>query len=142
MAWGDKNDRNVPTRVEFDQMAILEIVSAGNDHTVALGIEDGTFKPTPEPVAPTVSPVFVATPYPTMSAKDGQDLFLWGAPKAMGRDINDNVLQPLYVDEDAVWVSAGSAYSLVALADGTALSAGPINSMNDYRGHLGLEKGR
>ena len=40
-----------------------------------------------------------------------------------------------------IWVSAGSRYSLVVLADGTTLSAGLIDWMNDYRGHLGLEEG-
>ncbi len=35
----DENDRNVPTRVEFGYKVEMEMISAGQVHTMALGIK-------------------------------------------------------------------------------------------------------
>jgi len=73
---------------------------------------------------------------------EGNDLFLWGAPEAVGQDVDTDVLAPLFVeDQNAVDASAGTGYSVVVLADGTALVAGVVESIDTYGGHLGLLEG-
>ena len=66
------------------------------------------------------------------------DFFLWGDPQAVGQDVTD-LTTPLFVDEEAVYTAAGSGYSLIVLSDGQAMSAGYIESLNMYQGHLGLD---
>ncbi|KAL7537849.1 hypothetical protein ACHAXR_012514 [Thalassiosira sp. AJA248-18] len=160
---GDQENTNIPTAVKFQEQVVLEVLSASGDHTVALGFVSGTFPPTesdatypptasPTTNTPTISPTeevtspspTVTSPSPTytpttsMPTREGQDLFLWGAPEAVGQEDTDDVLTPLWVDEDAVSATAGSRYSMIVLSDGTALSAGYVDSLNDYQGHLGL----
>ena len=131
---GDKVNKSIPTAVKFQERVIIDVMSASGDHTLALGLVSGTFRPT-EP--PSVSPTVGQTPSPTRTS---QGLFLWGAPEAVGEADIDDLTQPVFVDEDAVYTAAGSRYSLIVLSNGNALSAGYIESLDDYRGHLGLSK--
>ena len=48
------------------------------------------------------------------------------------------VTSPISGDEEVIAIAAGSKYSIVLLADGTAQAAGFINTIDDYHGHLGL----
>ena len=142
---GDTDNRNIPTLVQFDQEVDAQILSSAEDHTVLLGFTTGTKPPTISPTASptdpkTDPPTILTTPAPTVSSRDGQDLFLWGAPKTVGLDADD-VLKPLFVeDQDGIDISAGSQYSLIVLADGSALSAGLVESLDNYQGYLGLEE--
>jgi len=163
---GDSDNRNVPTLVTFGQEVVTDVLSASGDHTLLLGRVTGTLPPTVAPTiastpaitlspttqapitqapvtqAPTtLAPTIPKTLSPTTTPREAQDLFLWGNPKTVGQDIPDDVIQPLFVEEDAVDVSAGSHYSIIVLADGSALSAGLIESLDDYKGHLGIEEG-
>eukprot|EP00970_Alexandrium_tamarense_P016691 scaffold7159_cov200-Alexandrium_tamarense.AAC.1 len=119
---GDFDNRSIATRVMFGEQVMLSVLSASEDHTIALGISLGTLAPTTSAsVAPTVAAVIPtgapssteATAAPT---QESLNFFFWGL----------------------VYSSAGSKYSLIILSDGSALSAGFIESINDYQGHLGM----
>ena len=65
-------------------------------------------------------------------------MFAWGAQESVGQSTGDATL-PESFDISVIDVSAGSKYSLILLSDGTAQSAGYIDSIDDYHGHLGLK---
>lgn len=69
------------------------------------------------------------------------ELYYWGAPESSGQTTSGEVTSPLSGDKVVLDLSAGSQYSLVLLEDGTVQSAGYIESMDDYHGHLGLKEG-
>ena len=49
---------NVPTEVKFQQYVKLSVLSAGGDHTIALGVYAGLFSPTLG-LGPSLSPTLV-----------------------------------------------------------------------------------
>ena len=53
---GNKVNVNVPTEVKFQQYVKLSVLSAGGDHTIALGVYAGLFSPT---LGPSLSPTLV-----------------------------------------------------------------------------------
>ncbi|KAL9190639.1 hypothetical protein ACHAXT_000345 [Thalassiosira profunda] len=129
----DKENKNLPTRVLFDELVMLGDVSASCDHTLAIGTVTGTLAPSESVTteSPTESPTKATEP------SEGNNFFLWGCPEAVGQ-VNNDVLNPLFVDEDAVHASAGTEYSLIVLSDGTAMASGVVASLDLYSGHLGV----
>jgi alpha-tubulin suppressor-like RCC1 family protein len=68
------------------------------------------------------------------------ELFSWGALESVGLD-TDEITLPESLDVPVIDVSGGTEYSLILLEDGTAQSAGYIESIDNYHGHLGLKAG-
>ncbi|KAL7536848.1 hypothetical protein ACHAXR_013193, partial [Thalassiosira sp. AJA248-18] len=157
---GDEDDRNVPTKVQLQDGVIVHILSAAEDHTLALkegGVDSiVTYTPSysPTPVvtiadttptyAPTAPGTYSPSYNPTTNAptQEGNDMWFWGAPEAIGQKANEDVLIPLLSGPGVVHASAGSMYSIIILQDGSALSSGYIESMDDYSGHLGRDPTR
>lgn len=136
---GNRQNVNSPSLVQFQESVMVDMVCASGDHTIALGISTGTFPPTKRP---TPFPTYSISDEPTPSPREGLDLFLWGAPKTFGQDLDDYFLRPLHLEnQNVVDVSAGTRYSMIVLADGTAQAGGLIDAPNDYQGHLGLGSG-
>ena len=78
---GDFDNRSIATRVMFGEQVMLSVLSASEDHTIALGISLGTLAPTTSAsVAPTVAAVIPtgapssteATAAPTASTTEPQ----------------------------------------------------------------------
>ena len=139
MGVGDTNNRNFPTFVQLRPEIKVGMLSAGEDHTIAIktGGIDITNAPSSSPLAtsmPTVSGTFS----PTLS---GFDFYFWGSPQAVGQPLDTpDVSAPLDVGGGVVSSTAGSKYTVILLTDGSALSAGFIQSIDDYQGHLGLDR--
>ena len=100
--------------------------------------------PKPTYTVTTYSPTNSYTTYlPTWgspSAEEGRSLFFWGAHEAIGTPLERGpVMSPLVIDVDAVHTAAGSRFSLIVMSDGAALSAGFVESLDNYQGHLGLK---
>eukprot|EP00970_Alexandrium_tamarense_P012185 scaffold2811_cov188-Alexandrium_tamarense.AAC.1 len=146
----DLENRNVPTEVLFDQLVLVHLLSAGSDHTLSL--KDSTGEGTPAPsnsstgtMIPTYSPTsssYSPTSMPTTYAPTGESLtlFFWGSSESVGEESDEDVAQPLNVGGDTVHSSAGSRYTVIVLKDGSVLSAGLVESINDYQGHLGIDQ--
>ncbi|KAK1743736.1 RCC1 domain-containing protein [Skeletonema marinoi] len=119
---GDTDNRNVPTLVKTDDITTV-LLSAAEDHTLALK-EDGSntsYAPSASPKTPppTSAPVEI-TSGPTMM---GEDFFFWGDPKSIGEDGDGiNIQQPINLGEGGCSVVSG----------------GFIKSIEDYKGHLGI----
>lgn len=64
-------------------------------------------------------------------------MYSWGSSGAIGEP-SDEILTPLARGIPVADLSAGAGYSLVILEDGTAQSAGSIDSFDNYHGNLGL----
>lgn len=173
---GDKENRYMPSRVQFGAGVLLDSVSAGRYHTLALGVSMDTAEPTPgstvfvdppssgptsfvDPTSPsptanptatqslptsspsTYPPTLFATPDPTLNPTSyDNDMYYWGTPGSVGSSFED-AFSPVPSNKTVTDVSAGSKYSLIVLPDGTAQSAGFINSLDEYKGHLGLKGG-
>lgn len=156
---GDAQDRNIPTKLPFEEEAVFTVLSAARDHTIALArsgssVVSPTKAPVPmEPVpqsAPTVSPTKATgtlptaqQPLPTYSPTSAEPeqptlatlKYYWGSLESLG-DTGESAT-PEGRGTIAVDVSAGSKHSIIVLPDGSAQSAGYIDSLNDYNGHLG-----
>ena len=63
--------------------------------------------------------------------------FLSNLPKSIE---TPDVTVPLNVGGGVVFATAGSKYSIILLTDGSALSSGFVQSLDEYQGHLGLER--
>lgn len=163
---GDTENRNVPTLVGFGSEVEINLLSAGEDHTLAScppSLEGfPTFSPTPSgnETEPTMSPSYGASenatyiptsgsyaPTPTASSytpttyaptSQGFNFFFWGNPESIGQESDENVTQPLTIDGDVAYASAGSKYSVIVMMDGSALSSGVVEPIDDYSGHLGI----
>ena len=135
---GDTENRNIPTYVMFDGPAQIELISASEVHTTVLGTVSGVFPPTYSPTTPnpTYSPTLSGTPYPTLI---GNTLFFWGDPESIGQDAQVDATIPVSTSDGVISASAGSKYTILVLRDGSALSAGYIESRLEYQGHLGLD---
>ncbi|KAL7469045.1 hypothetical protein ACHAXS_009292 [Conticribra weissflogii] len=130
---GDLINKNIPERVSFDSIVVVDVLSAAQDHTIALGISTGTF-------APTIAPTMVTIPPTTyVPVCEETDFFFWGAPDSVGEISSVDATRPLQLDGNVTYTSAGYQYSLVVLDDGTAVSAGFIESIDEYSGNLGLD---
>jgi len=135
---GDTDNRNVPTLVKTDDITTV-LLSAAEDHTLALK-EDGSntsYAPSvsPKTPPPTSAPVEI-TSGPTMM---GEDFFFWGDPKSIGEDGDGiNIQQPINLGEGVLDAAAGSHYSMIMLRDSSVVSGGFIKSIEDYKGHLGI----
>ena len=107
-----------------------------------------TFAPT---ISPSLSPTFLDTPVPTPATttltptiavtdkpifESARDIYAWGAPESFGEEGPD-VLVPQDVEELVLDVSAGSDYTLLILADGSAAVGGNIVDPDEYQGHFG-----
>ena len=117
----------------------MGMLSAGEDHTIAIktGGIDITNAPSSSPLA-TSMPTISGTFSPTLS---GLDFYFWGSPQAVGQPLDTpDVSAPLDVGGGVVSSTAGSKYTVILLTDGSALSAGFIQSIDDYQGHLGLDR--
>ncbi len=121
---GDAVNKNIPTRVKFEDLVKIDQLSISEDHSFALGTVIGTLYPTEAP----------SSMIPAMT------FYFWGAPDSIGKDISTDVLTPFESGDQAIDTSGGSAYTVIILSDGTALSAGYINSSDTYAGHLGREE--
>ncbi|KAL7518036.1 hypothetical protein ACHAWX_002900, partial [Stephanocyclus meneghinianus] len=221
---GDSENRNVPTKVLFENEVDVSLLSAGEDHTLALkligntipavpeGIPTSIPTPVPTPLSTTIStPIAsstIPTPFPSPIAsssfptpitspmisyspskngtstptsttspptsttspptsttspptlltyaptspastlepstyaptEQGYNFFFWGNPESIGQENEADIARPLTIDGDVLFASAGSMYSIVLLLDGSASSAGVINAIESYKGHLGLDK--
>ena len=62
-----------------------------------------------------------------------------GNSESIGQESDENVTKPLTIDGDVSYASAGSRYSIIIMVDGSALSSGVIESLEDYRGHFGID---
>eukprot|EP00956_Cyclotella_meneghiniana_P006706 scaffold8889_cov74-Cyclotella_meneghiniana.AAC.5 len=92
---------------------------------------NSTYSPTPA-----LSTYAPSTYAPT---EEGVNFFFWGNPASIGQESDENVTEPLTIDGDITYASAGSRYSLIVMVDGSALSFGVIESIENYKGHLGIE---
>ena len=63
---------------------------------------------------------------------------LTGNSESIGQESDENVTTPLTIDGDVSYASAGSRYSIIVMVDGSALCSGVIESLEDYRGHFGV----
>lgn len=79
----------------------------------------------------------ISTTSPTTAAET-TDLFAWGAQESVGLPTGESTA-PESLAKPVIDISAGSKYSLILMSDGTAQSAGYIDSKDDYHGHLGLK---
>ncbi|KAL3794288.1 hypothetical protein HJC23_012413 [Cyclotella cryptica] len=129
---GDFENRNVPTRVKFLEQVLTSAVSPSEDHTIAFGLVEGSLSPT---VSPTPAPTYLMTLAPT---RESSNFFFWGASDALGQGSAEDLTKPLYVDEGAIYTSAGSRYTLIVLQDGSVLAGGYVESKDNYQGQLGL----
>lgn len=133
---GDTDNRNVPTLVKVEDITAV-LLSAAEDHTLSL--EGATNAPSSSPNTknPTSAPVEI-TAEPTMK---GDEFFFWGDPKSIGEDTDgSNIEKPINLAEEGVLdAAAGSHYSMIMLNDGSVVSGGFIRSIEDYKGHLGLD---
>ena len=115
-----------------------------------------TFSPTPgssqqSSVIPTIQlsraptvlassiPTTVSSSAPTVAGSSIQGgMSYWGASGSLGKTPPDVILSPLSSGIIADSISAGSKYSILVFPNGTASSAGFIESVDDYHGHLGV----
>lgn len=67
-------------------------------------------------------------------------MYFWGLPQSSG-NIGADATNPNPSGTAVADVRAGSEYSIIILEDGTAQSAGVVNSMENYMGHLGVRGG-
>ena len=135
---GDKENRDLPTRVLFEEVVNLELLTVSEVHSIALGTSSGTFSPTEAPgtYMPTAMPTTSATTQaPTQT---GLQLFFMGAPESAGQEFETDVILPYDLGDGVANVGAGSQYSIIVLPDGSALATGFVPSLNDYQGHLGI----
>lgn len=123
---GDTVNRNIPTLVKFDGLVSIDQLCISEDHSFALGVIIGTQYPTQAP-SPTVT-------VPAMK------FYFWGVPDSIGEDIATDVLTPFESGDQAIDTSGGSDYTVIILNDGTALSAGYIDALETYAGHLGRDE--
>jgi len=63
----------------------------------------------------------------------------WGTPRSVGSSSED-AFNPVPSNNVVIDISAGSMYSILVRQDGSAQSAGFINSLNEYTGHLGVKR--
>ncbi|KAL3773023.1 hypothetical protein ACHAW5_000988 [Stephanodiscus triporus] len=126
---GDSDDRNLPTRVKFEEMVSIDQLYVSEIHSIAVGTTIGTFLPT---TAPSVS--VPATSSPT---RQGKNMYYWGSPDSIGEADTEDISTPFDSGNNVVDASGGSRYTVILLSDGTALSAGYIDSLENYQGHLG-----
>ena len=71
------------------------------------------------------------------TTQSSSELYYWGSLQSIGGEGQST--SPEEGDTAVADVSAGSRYSIIILPDGTAQSAGYIESMDDYHGHLGRD---
>ena len=135
---GDNENRNLPTRVLFEDVVNLELLSVSEVHSVALGTSYGTFSPTETPG--TYMPTAMPTAYATTQAPTqiGLQLLFMGAPESVGQELETDVTLPIELANGVAAIGAGSQYSIIVLPDGSALAMGFVPSLNDYQGHLGI----
>jgi len=108
-------------------------------------------EPTPDPSSadgPTPIPT-AQTPTPTPPASDdnptfqptlleGKALFIFGSSESVGNTEVVDYEVPSNAEEDVIYASAGSEYTLVVLGDESAAVAGYIDKITDYSGYFGL----
>lgn len=160
--------------MKFEELVIVDVLSASGNHTVALGLSSGTYPPITAPslspildetrlptfsptlgssnqgsviptlstIAPTVSstsnPTTASSVLPTVPGSSVQgDMHYWGASGSLGKTPPDVILSPLSSGIIAASITAGSKYSILVYPNGTASSAGSVESVDDYHGHLG-----
>lgn len=81
----------------------------------------------------------VSSALPTVAGSPIQgEMHYWGASGSLGKTPPDLILSPLSSGIVVANISAGSKYSILVLPNGTASSAGFIESVDDYHGHLGV----
>lgn len=108
---GDTENRDYMSKVTFKDNIYVERISAASDHAVSGSISLTTLK----------------------------KLFYWGNPDSFGNSgASVDTSIPMQTGNIAADVSAGSSYSLILLQDGIAQSAGFVDSIEQYHGHLGL----
>lgn len=121
---GDTVNKNIPTRVKFEDLVTIDQLCISEEHSFALGAVTGTLYPTEAPSATVPAMKF----------------YFWGAPDSIGKDLSTDVLIPLESGDQAIDTSGGSDYTVIILNDGTALSAGYIETLDTYAGHLGRDE--
>lgn len=68
------------------------------------------------------------------------DFFFSGDPKSIGEETGGLFIkEPVLLGEGVLDAAAGSHYSMLLLKDGSVVSGGFINSIKDYKGHLGVD---
>jgi len=70
--------------------------------------------------------------------EEATPLFVFGNSEAVGNTENFDYLVPFDVEEDVIYASAGSGYTIVLLDDESAAVAGYIDNLDDYSGYFGL----
>ena len=81
------------------------------------------------------------TPAPVSAAEESEMLF-WGAPESVGEPTStEDVLIPTSSEVSVTDLSAGYKYTIAVLSNGTAQSAGFVESLDSYSGHLGIRGG-
>lgn len=88
----------------------------------------------PTPATTTLTPTISLTDKPIFEF--ARDIYAWGAPESFGEEGPD-VLLPQDVEELVLDASAGSDYTLLILADGSAAVGGNIVDPDEYQGHFG-----
>ena len=126
---GDTDNRNIPTQVKFDSQVSIDQLYVSEIHSVAIGTTLGSLSPTLAPSVGTSSPT-----------RTGRNMYVWGAPDSFGEADPEDILIPLVTGDNAIDVSGGSKYTVIVLNDGTALSSGYIDSLDNYQGHLGRDE--
>ena len=92
-----------------------------------------TIEPTPIPTAfDTRNPTFA----PTLT--ESTPLFVFGSSESVGNPESFDYEVPFNVEEDVIYASAGSEYTLVILDDESAAVAGFIDNILDYTGYFGV----
>ena len=98
--------------------------------------------PVPTPIdtpIPSLSPTeFDDNPTFSPSFAEGEPLFIFGSSESVGNTEIFDYEVPFDVEEDVIFASAGSGYTLIILDDEKAAVAGYINNLIDYSGYFGL----
>jgi hypothetical protein len=95
-----------------------------------------TFSPTGEGGTP--APTDETTPSPT---SEPLELCVWGSAYSSGLEDEGDVLSvPFSTGIYGVHASAGSKYSLIVEASGSAFASGYIEDLNSYHGYLGVQQ--
>ena len=118
------------------------ITSSEGTGTRSPSISIGTSSPS---ISNGTSSPLISTGTTSPTAGNGTDIppegatqmYSWGSSGAIGEP-SDEILTPLAKGIPVADLSAGVGYSLIILEDGTAQSAGSIDSIDNYHGNLGL----